>query len=126
MMKYGFSQAGVSLTDTLIALAIIGGITSIGIPAYVTQIQKTERNTVQKRLLQYALQQESFRLLHFRYATEQEITMPNSDDYNIKVTNLSEQTFQVIATLKDKAKAKKQCGHFSINQLLERAPKICW
>ncbi|GAB5380388.1 MAG: hypothetical protein Alis3KO_10400 [Aliiglaciecola sp.] len=125
-MKYGFFCKGVGLVDMLLALAIAGCLLVFAVPAYNTHINESKRNAVQKELLTYTMQQESFRLTHLRYATAKELTIPKHTDYYIELINGTEQTYQIVAALKNKPQASVPCGSFSVNHLLQVTPKSCW
>lgn len=125
-MKYGFFDTGFSIADTLVALAIVGILLSLGAPAYKNYIEVAKRKNVQKMLLSYSLHQESFRLTHFRYASIKEVPIPSDIDYHIEAIDLTEQGFKLIAATKDKSRDNEQCSTFSINQRLERTPQGCW
>ena len=61
-------QIGFSLIELMIAVAILGIITSIAYPSYMKQVQKSKRTPAKVELMRIAQLQESFYVQNMSYA----------------------------------------------------------
>lgn len=65
MKKNGFT-----LTELLIVIAIIGILSTIAYPNYISHVQKTRRTEAQSKLVEIANRQEMYYLDHHVYASD--------------------------------------------------------
>lgn len=63
-----FKQSGFSLLELMVAVAILGIITSIAYPSYMKQVQKSKRTPAKVELMRVAQLQESFYVQNLSYA----------------------------------------------------------
>jgi len=68
-MKINRKRCGFSLTELLIALVIIGILSSIALPSYQANVRKTYRQSAKAVLLQVVLRQDQFMANNKTYAT---------------------------------------------------------
>ena len=66
---FSISQKGFSLLELMIAVGILGIITSIAYPSYVKQVQKSKRTAAKVELMRIAQLQESFYVQNLSYAS---------------------------------------------------------
>lgn len=66
--RISVSQKGFSLIELMIAVAILGVITSIAYPSYMKQVQKSKRTPAKVELMRVAQLQESYYVQNLSYA----------------------------------------------------------
>jgi type IV pilus assembly protein PilE len=65
--SYAVKQNGFSLMELMIAVAILGVVTSIAYPSYLKQVQKSKRTSAKVELMRIAQLQESFYVQNLSY-----------------------------------------------------------
>jgi type IV pilus assembly protein PilE len=95
-------QAGFTLVELVVTMAILGILVSIAIPAYTSYVQKGNRPSAKTALLELASRQESYYALNNAYASQattlgysvSSIPVPSSSQnyYTVTVASVSSGT----------------------------------
>lgn len=132
-MRGNRSQAGFSLIEIMVVVAIIGILASIALPSYNEHIRKTRRAAGGACAAAVAQQLERFYTTKLTYegapadATLSSVCDPAAKDYYNIVTDTDVRTYTVTATPKG-SQSGDSCGDLSINQAGTKSPatKGCW
>lgn len=122
-------QIGFSLTELMIALAIIGILGAIAYPAYTDYITKARRSGAKACLSSFATHLERFYTTNMRYdvsVTGDDVELPNlacaaeSDSgeyYVFSLDSVSASAYKLLAAPKgSQVKADKKCGSLGLTQ----------
>jgi type IV pilus assembly protein PilE len=120
MRKY---MRGVTLTELMIVVVIIGILTAVAYPSYRQYAAKAKRNEAKSALLQIATLQERHYLQNNEYTADMtNLGFPVSDNfltdsksYIVDVTAASASAFSATATYQKADKEADKCASFSIN-----------
>lgn len=107
------SQLGFTLIELVIAIAIVGILMAIAIPAYNDQVRKTKRATAKSELLEVVQAKERFHTLNGTY-----IGSPcgdNTDDYTYTCPVETATTFSALATAIGDQVNDTRCVNLGIN-----------
>lgn len=118
--------------ELMIAVAIVGVIAAIAIPAYTEHVERTRRSDGQAALLSLAARMEHYFTENNTYvgATVANVganaTSPEAF-YTVAISNLSASTYTLTATPQG-AQAGDACGALTINQANVKLPTTtnCW
>lgn len=118
--------------ELMIAVAIVGVIAAIAIPAYTEHVERTRRSDGQAALLSLAARMEHYFTENNTYvgATVANVganaTSPEAY-YAVAISNLSASTYTLTATPQG-AQAGDTCGALTINQANVKLPTTtnCW
>lgn len=108
---------GFSLFELLTALAIVGILATISVPAYQGMVAKARRSDALSAMLQVQLAQERWRSEHTSYATSLAAlgwSSPKSPDgyYRLRISRADSIDFMVLA-LPEGAQQNDVCGVFA-------------
>lgn len=117
---------GMSLTELMISVAIVGIISAIAIPSYQSHMTSSRRSDAINTLLQLQLQQESYRMQNASYATSSDITLPTSDHYTYTISNASATTYTLQAAAKGAQAGDSGCTTLTLDQSMTKSPASCW
>ncbi|NKC17302.1 prepilin-type N-terminal cleavage/methylation domain-containing protein [Pseudoalteromonas sp. S4498] len=131
---------GFTLTELLIAVAIVAITASVAYPSYVEYVQDARRSQAQQNMLEMAGVIERIYSRNSGYPDANLLpNLPQSDFYTFKYTPTDKPNgavgqyrnlgYQLTATpITGKAQAMDRCGVLSINHLGEQGPKNndCW
>ena len=117
---------GMTLTELMITVAIVGIISAVAIPSYLTHMQSSRRSDAQVSLLQLQLQQENYRLENSSYGSTSDITMPTSDYYTFTVSGASATAYTLTATAKSSQTSDTGCTTLTLDQSMTKSPSSCW
>lgn len=128
---------GFTLTETLIALAVVSLLITAAMPAYTQSRTRVERNEGRIALLRLATQQVTHYVQRGRYATDmtelgflEPIALTEHERFRLEVTEASGSGFTLRATRVNPA-SDDQCQWFSLDQSQRRASgpadnQTCW
>lgn len=129
MMK---KQNGFTLMELMIAVAIVGVLAAIALPAYTEHVQRTRRSDGQAALLNLAARMEHYFTENNTYVGA---TLANVGSnaaspeayYTLGISNLSGTTYTLTATPQG-AQGDDSCGALTINQANVKLPTTtnCW
>ena len=108
---------GFSLFELLTALAIVGTLATVSVPAYQGMVAKARRSDALAAMLQVQLAQERWRSRHTSYASSLEVlgwSSPQSPDghYRLRITRADSLDFLVLA-VPEGAQKNDACGIFA-------------
>ena len=115
-------SCGFTLIELLIAVAIIGVLATVALPAWNDQVLKSRRADARNALLLAQIEQEKYRANNLSYATSMSgiglasYTSTSRDYYWLKVENASATTFVISATPTDNQVNDTDCGTFAISE----------
>lgn len=137
-------QAGFTLIEILIALAIVAILAAIAMPSFQQQIRQARRADGQTALMRLAIAQEHFRADCPRYASQiggtrgcadtndhlGESDLSTDGHYRLAVESATSSAFKLTATpvgaqIHDKA-GGTACNPLTLDQDAHRTPKECW
>lgn len=136
-----FSEAGMTLLELMIVIAIIGILASIAMPSFDNQVMKARRADARNSLFDWQLRQAEHFANNLTYATVSTIngSGDNTVDsgeayYDITVASSNTSAFQMTATPKSgtsQANDSDCASYFCINQdgplySGSCAPQACW
>lgn len=120
MRKY---MRGVTLTELMIVVVVIGILTSIAYPSYRNYVAKAKRNEAKSALLQIATLQERFYLQNNTYTTDMTNLgfagatnqLTDSESYIVTVTTATANNFTAVATYQKGDAEAGKCLTFTID-----------
>ena len=120
MRKY---MRGVTLTELMVVVVIIGILTAIAYPSYRGYSARAKRNEARAALLQIATNQERFYLQNNTYTTDLMVlgfaTTPSyttdSGSYTVSVTTATPNNFTAVATYQNSDAEASKCASFQID-----------
>ena len=127
------SQAGFSLIELMVVVAVIGILASIALPSYNEHIRKARRAAGGACVAAVAQQMERYYTTQLKYdggppaTTMDNICDPESLDYYTIGMAATPRTYSITATPKGKQEGDS-CGTLSINQAGVKSPSgaSCW
>lgn len=119
-------QAGFTLMELLIAVAIIGIIGAIAFPSYQQYVQRSSRADAFSALLREADFQERMYLQNNTYSGTVNSASTEKGLYTISVTPASATTFTVTATALGNQLNDTGCTALTMNQAGQKNPANCW
>ena len=114
---------GVTLTELMVVVVIIGILTAIAYPSYRGYSARAKRNEARAALLQIATNQERFYLQNNTYTTDLMVlgfaTTPSyttdSGSYTVSVTTATPNNFTAVATYQNSDAEASKCASFQID-----------
>lgn len=122
---------GFSFIELLITLSIIGILSTIAYPCYMTHLHKIQRLDGQMALLNLAYHLQKYYNEHQEYlgATMEGLglkALSSQQHYAVSISELRSDTYLLTAT-PVKSQANDQCAKLTLTQLNEKGPSIeCW
>lgn len=123
-------QAGFTLVELMIVLAIIGILASVVYPSYTSYAERSRRSEAQSGLIQMQLQQEAFRMLNPSYATDfgagvNDVKQPTSTFYEFSMT-AGPSTYTLTAKAIGIQLSDTNCKEIVLDQSNNKTPEACW
>lgn len=114
---------GVTLTELMVVVVIIGILSAIAYPSYRQYAAKAKRNEAKSALLQIATLQERFYLQNNTYTTDMTNLgfgaasnyLTSSGSYVVNVTSGNANTFTAVATYQNADAESGKCATFTID-----------
>jgi len=124
-----------TLIELVIAIAIVGLLAAIAIPAYQNDMMKSRRSDGQVALMSMAAQMERYYTMNNSYAgasTPDALGIPSTSPsgyYDLSVSALTASTYTLSATPTG-AQANDTCGTLTLTNLNVKGPTVtgtnCW
>ena len=144
-----FAQAGVSLLELMIVVAIVGIVSAIAFPSYMEYVVNTKRTVATSTLLQVADRQQQFFMDNKQYtndltdlgfaanplvlADDSTVAAAGDEDavYSISLSNIAATTYTITAApLHGQATRDTDCASLTLNQSGARGSSAggsdCW
>ena len=132
-------QAGVTLIELMIVVALVAVLASIALPSYRSYVIRTHRTEATTALLGIAAAQEKFYLQNNRYAIDDELAVAppaglgilattENGWYTLEITAADTETFTAEATAVGGQADDSHCATFTLNAVGEKdaANDDCW
>ncbi len=124
---------GFTLVELMIAVAVIGILAAIALPAYQQYVREARRSEGQAVLLEIQQLQERHRINSPTYATSTAGLssvgpVPTSDHYTFQVLSATATTYSLAADVRTGSPQQSDtaCAQMTINQNSVKAPAACW
>jgi type IV pilus assembly protein PilE len=95
------SQRGFTLVEVMIAVAVVGVLSSVALPSFEDQLRKARRADVLISMMQIQSAQERFRTNNTRYGTLADIgvaTTSASRHYTLQISAAQAESYEALAT----------------------------
>lgn len=133
-MKKSYKKtSGFTIVELLVAIAIIGILSTIAFPSYQDSIRKSRRSDAHAGLSAMLLEQENYRMLNSAYASafgtgSNDVKNPSSEYYSFSISGTSASAYTLKATAKTGSSQAKDtgCTEITINQSDTKLPAACW
>lgn len=125
---------GFTLVELMIAVAIVGILASIAMPAYSRYVTEARRTDAQLALLRVQIAQEKFRATSMVYAeTIAELSLPEQSDqghYSVAIAEADSTGYSVTATAQGSQTNDAQCATITMdvgaNGIPRFSPSACF
>lgn len=120
-------EAGFTLVELMIVVAIVGILSAIAIPSYQRYVVQSRRAEAQSYLHQLALRQEQYWAKNQTYASALDGVV-NSEYYEFKVNKASSTTYELAANALGSQKTNdSQCTTLTLDQFgTKGGGTSCW
>lgn len=129
-MVYSRLERGFTLIEMMIAVAVIGLLASVAIPAYQNYIREARRADAFTGLLDLQARQERWRVNNTTYgATANHTAMGFSDTtdfYSFTSTGNSATAYTLTAVAQGSQTSDTGCTTLTVNQAGAKTPTACW
>ncbi|GLS92316.1 type IV minor pilin protein PilE [Psychromonas marina] len=116
-----------TLVELLVAIAIIGVISSIAYPSYQSYMLDTRRAEAKTELIKAQLKQTSLHILNPSYSnSEIELGFANSEYYTFTVISAGTTTYSLQAVAKGSQLNDSGCTTLTTDQDSNFTPSSCW
>ena len=128
-------QAGLSLVELLLALAIMAILSALAYPSVSDYLLKNHRVAAQQSLYGLQLQQEEWRIHHAQYAphlSDLNSSLATHPHYSFSISQASGSQYQLTATAKPSSaqaqdrQGRQSCQTLTLSRNHEKTPVECW
>lgn len=117
-------QQGMTLTEIMIVVVIMGLLATLAIPNYQKQVRASHRKDTQAEMYAEAAQQE--RTLGLTAAYEAKTFSSSNGRYSVVVTTASNNEFVITATAQGDQVNDTGCATLTLDQFGNQTPRNCW
>lgn len=122
---------GFSLTELLIAVAILGILAAVAVPSYQDYVTQSRRSEAQSSLMTLQLAMEKWRSNNTSYSSSVAnvcgAPCGNTSYYNFGITLVGEEGYTLNATAQGTQAAKDAgCTPLTLTQASVKGPAACW
>lgn len=117
-------QQGMTLTEIMIVVVIMGILATVAIPNYQKQVRASHRKDTQAEMYAEAAKQE--RTLSLTAAYEAKTFGSGNGRYNVVVTSALNNEFTITATALGDQTKDTGCTTLVLDQLGNQTPRNCW
>lgn len=123
------NSKGFTLVELMIAVAIIGILAAIALPAYNNYVTQARRTEAQSFMHELAMRQERYRATSSSYASTSQISanVDSLDYYSFSVVSPTATTYIIRGSaVGSQATADSTCSTLDLDQAASRSPASCW
>ena len=119
-------KSGFTLLEVSIVMVIVIILASMAAPGYLTITKTAHQHLIQEQMLSIHLQQQNFLLKQQRYALESELSIKQSERYEVSLLRKQPEQFVIIAKAKPIQKNNSECDMLTLDHELNKTPAQCW
>lgn len=122
-------SSGFTLIELMIAVAIIGILAAIALPAYTNYVTQARRTEAQSFMQELAMRQERWRASNTLYGSTSEVSasVDTLDSYSFSVVSPTATTYTIRGSAAGtQATADTGCSTLELDQSGARTPASCW
>ena len=124
-------ERGFTLIELMIAVAIIGILAAIALPAYQDYVREARRTEAQADMMDIQLQAEKYRANNTTYPSTADVNIPSNDYYTLTIVASAASpgtAYTITAAPVTGSAQASDCGgaNLTLDQNDTRTPPACW